>query len=104
MDKLHYVYFLKSEKDGSYYIGVTSNIKERFKEHNSGLSKSTASKRPWVLVRVEKYSDIKTAYQRERFIKAKKSRKIIEKIVSASSPDVSRSESRDPDSADDCHD
>jgi len=81
MNKLHYVYFLQSKKDGSYYIGVTSNIEIRLKEHNSGLSKSTAPKRPWILVRVEKYPDIKTAYQREQFIKAKKSRKIIEKII-----------------------
>jgi putative endonuclease len=54
MEKLHYVYFLKSQKDGSYHIGVTSNIEIRLKEHNIGLSKSTAPKRPWILVRIEK--------------------------------------------------
>lgn len=63
------VYILESSKDKSYYIGVTSNIKLRLKEHNSGLSKSTASKRPWFLKRIEKYSDIKSAYQREKFLK-----------------------------------
>ena len=81
MDRLHYVYFLQSIKDGSYYIGVTSNIEIRLKEHNSGLSKSTAPKRPWVLRRIERYPDITSAYQRERFLKTKKSRKIIEKIL-----------------------
>jgi len=81
MEKLHYVYFLKSQKDGSYYIGVTSNIEIRLKEHNIGLSKSTAPKRPWILVRVEKYPSISLAYKRERFLKAKKSRKIIGKII-----------------------
>ena len=81
MKKFYYVYFLQSKKDESYYIGVTSNINIRFKEHNSGLSKSTVHKRPWILVRLEKYFDISLAYKRERFLKAKKSRKIIKKII-----------------------
>jgi len=81
MNKAYYVYFLQSLKDGSYYIGVTSTVKTRLKEHNAGLSKSTAPKMPWVLKRVEKYPDIKLAYQRERFLKSKKSRRIIEKII-----------------------
>jgi putative endonuclease len=81
MEKPYYVYFLQSQKDGSYYIGVAGNTIKRLKEHNAGLSKSTAPKRPWVLQRIEKYPDIKKAYQRERFLKAKKSRKIIKKII-----------------------
>lgn len=82
-NKPYYVYFLQSLKDESYYIGVSNNVSRRFKEHNIGLSKSTAPKKPWKLVRVEKYPDIKSAYQRERFLKAKKSRKIIEKIINS---------------------
>jgi len=81
MSKPYYVYFLQSQKDGSYYIGVTVNTAARLKDHNTGLSKSTEPKRPWVLKRIEKYPDIKTAYRRERFLKAKKSRKIIKKII-----------------------
>ncbi len=95
--ELYYVYFLKSLKDGSYYIGVSDNVQRRFKEHNNGLSKSTKTKRPWEIVRVEKFNDIREAYQREKFLKAKKSKKIIEIIIRSDSPDVSRSESRDPD-------
>ena len=81
MTKPYYVYFLQSIKNSSYYIGVSANTDVRLKDHNAGLSKSTAPKRPWVLKRVEKYPDIKSAYQRERFLKAKKSHKIIKKII-----------------------
>ncbi|PIY96663.1 MAG: hypothetical protein COY66_03650 [Candidatus Kerfeldbacteria bacterium CG_4_10_14_0_8_um_filter_42_10] len=77
----YYAYILQSQKDFGYYIGVTSDIKKRLYEHNSGLSKSTKPRRPFKLVRVEKYEDRKTAYQRERFLKSKKSSKIIEKII-----------------------
>ena len=81
MNKPYYVYFLQSQKDSSYYIGVTGDITIRLNDHNTGLSKSTTSKRPWVIKRIEKYPDIKTAYRRERFLKANKSHKIIKKII-----------------------
>jgi len=80
-NKFYYVYFLKSLKDGSYYIGTSDNPPRRLKEHNLGMSKSTRFKRPWKIVRIERFDNIKAAYQRERYLKAKKSRKIIEKII-----------------------
>jgi putative endonuclease len=83
---MFFVYILQSLKDFGFYIGVTGDIKRRFFEHNSGLSKSTRSRRPFNLVRVEKYNDIKIAYQREYFLKSKKSFKIIKKVVM--SPDA----------------
>lgn len=83
INKPYYVYFLRSLKDDSIYIGVTDNIKRRFKEHNSGSSKSTAPKRPWIIARIEKYNNIKSAYRREKFLKSKKSKKIIEKIINS---------------------
>lgn len=80
-ESAHYVYFLQSLKDSSYYVGVTNSVSKRIGDHNNGLSKSTAPKKPWVLKRIEKYQDIKSAYARERFLKKMKSRKIIEKII-----------------------
>jgi len=81
--KKYYVYFLKSLKDGSYYIGVSDNYVRRLKEHNSSLSKSTRFKKPWQLVRLEEFNNINSVYRREKFLKAKKSRKIIEKIINS---------------------
>lgn len=47
---MYYVYILESEKDLSYYTGITENLKERIKEHNSGSSKYSPTKRPYKLV------------------------------------------------------
>ena len=77
------VYFLKSLKNGKYYIGVSSNVVRRLKEHNQGFSKFTAPFRPYELKRVEKFMTIEDAYKRERFIKSKKSKRIIELIISS---------------------
>jgi len=81
MTMKHYVYILQSMKNKRYYIGVTNNTQRRIIEHNSGLVRSTAPHKPWILKRVEEFPDINTAYQRERFIKSKRSRKIIETII-----------------------
>jgi len=62
-------------------------MKKRYYEHNNGLSRSTAPNKPYILKRVERFDDIKDAYYRERFIKSKKSSKLIELII-RSSPDV----------------
>ncbi|MBI4138294.1 MAG: GIY-YIG nuclease family protein [Candidatus Wildermuthbacteria bacterium] len=83
----HYVYILESVKTKKYYIGVSNNVRRRFTEHNLGLSRSTAPLRPFILKRVERFENIKVAYQRERFLKNKKSRRIIELIIE-SGPDV----------------
>ena len=32
---MFYVYVLKSRKNGSVYIGYTSNLRRRFEEHNN---------------------------------------------------------------------
>ena len=44
------VYVLLSEKDGMFYIGYTTDIDRRYKEHNDGKSKSTAPRRPFQLI------------------------------------------------------
>ena len=77
----HYVYILQSINNKRYYVGVTNNIHRRITEHNSGLVKSTAPYKPWKLMHTEEFPDINTAYQRERFIKSKHSKKIIETII-----------------------
>ena len=82
-----FVYILESERNGRYYVGVTSNVKKRLDMHNSGQSKSTAPYAPYALKRVEKYSTSSEAYLREKFLKSKKSSKII-KLIVESSPDA----------------
>ena len=80
---MYYLYILQSEKTGRYYVGASNNVQRRLIEHNSGVVKSTAPYSPWIIKRVEAFPNTELAYQRERFIKAKKSRKIIEKIISS---------------------
>ena len=76
-----YVYILFSEKLDKYYIGSTPDIDRRIAEHNRGKEKFTKTGMPWILVYTEVITDLKTARQREFFIKRQKSRKYIEILI-----------------------
>ncbi|MDO8492198.1 MAG: GIY-YIG nuclease family protein [bacterium] len=67
---MYFVYILQSEKDDSYYVGVTADVDKRLKEHNSGSSKYSSSKKPFHLLWHCCFSDKKKAYDFERYLKA----------------------------------
>ncbi len=77
-----YLYILQSERDTSYYIGVTTNVQKRVWQHNSGGSTYTRGRRPWKLVYLEEFASSTEAHKRERMIKARKSRQYIEMLIS----------------------
>ncbi|MBU2578538.1 GIY-YIG nuclease family protein [Patescibacteria group bacterium] len=73
------LYILKSKNFGTYYIGISGDIKKRLKMHNSGMVKSTKSKKPWLLIHKEKFSTLRQARKRELYLKSLKKRKEIDK-------------------------
>jgi putative endonuclease len=81
------MYILKSLKDGKLYFGSTSNIKTRLKEHNSGLVKSTKSRRPFRIVYLEGYASAREARQREHNLKlnARALRQLMNRIKESAS-------------------
>jgi len=66
---MFYVYIIKSRKDGKLYIGQTSDLRRRIKEHNSGQTRSIKNRRPFFLVYYEAYLDFKDAKTRELKLK-----------------------------------
>jgi putative endonuclease len=70
--KFYYVYILISKEDGSFYIGFTSNLQERFNKHNKGYVQSTKSRKPWKLVFYEAYRNKYDALRREKYFKTTK--------------------------------
>ena len=70
---MHYVYILKSGKDGKLYIGYTKNLVERIEQHNRGKNFSTANRKPFHLVYFEGFKSQKDATNREKQLKQFKS-------------------------------
>ena len=66
---MFYVYVLKSQKWNKPYIGLTSDLRRRFKEHNNQNTKATKYGIPWKLIYYEAYLDKKDAVVRELQLK-----------------------------------
>mgnify|MGYP001607244274 CR=1 FL=1 len=67
---MFYVYILQSEKDKSRYIGVTSDLKRRIAEHNSGNAKYSNLKRPYKLIWYCAFLEKSKAYDFEKYLKS----------------------------------
>lgn len=65
-----YVYVIYSEKDGRFYVGMSTNPEKRLLEHNSGKTKSTKGFRPWSFFFKEEYSSRQEARKREKYLKS----------------------------------
>ena len=61
---------LYSLKDRKLYKGYTSNIQSRLLRHNSGGNKSTAHRKPFVIVHIEQFEDKTLALKREKYLKS----------------------------------
>ncbi|TSC90262.1 MAG: putative endonuclease [Microgenomates group bacterium Gr01-1014_5] len=67
---MYYTYVLFSLKDKSFYIGYSSNLKKRVKEHAQGKSLATKHKRPYKLIFYEGFINRIDAKNREEYLKS----------------------------------
>jgi len=73
MQKYYYVYILASKKNGTIYIGVTSDLVKRVWEHKNNLVEGFTKKyNIHNLVYYEIFEDIEEAIKREKYLKGKK--------------------------------
>jgi putative endonuclease len=78
---MHFVYIIQSQKDGSYYVGYTTNIDSRIAKHNQGGSIFTKTRRPYLLVYSMSFNSKSEALQFELKVKSWKSRVAIENLI-----------------------
>ena len=72
--KFYYVYVLYNARKHFIYIGYSEDLKQRFKEHNDGRSKSTKPYLPLELIHYEAYRNKKDAKRREQYLKTNRGR------------------------------
>ena len=65
----HYAYVLRSLADKQFYVGLTNNVPERLRMHNTGLVSSTKLRVPFELVYWEGCLNRGDAAQREKYLK-----------------------------------
>ena len=77
---MYYVYILQSSKRKNWlYKGSTSDLKRRFKEHNSGKNFSTTPHVPLKLIYYEAYLLKEDAGAREKYLKTSMGMRVIKK-------------------------
>ncbi|HTW35251.1 MAG TPA: GIY-YIG nuclease family protein [Rhizomicrobium sp.] len=70
MSKTYYVYILASKRNGTLYIGVTSNIHKRVWQHGNGVIPGFTKKYGIkTLVYYEVFDDVRAAIDREKRLK-----------------------------------
>ncbi len=67
---MFYVYVLQSETDAGWYIGFSTDLRRRLKEHQAGKSFATSYRGPWRLIYYEAYLEEADALGREKYLKS----------------------------------
>jgi len=80
---MFYVYIIQSVKDCSFYIGSTSDIDRRIKQHNNGESKYTSKRGTWSLVYFEVLNTRSESLKRERFLKKQRNIEFYSRLVNS---------------------
>ena len=75
-----WVYILKT-KSGKFYIGSTTDLRQRLKHHFGGHTPSTKKLSPETLLLSQEYKTLKEARSVEKKIKSLKRKDYIEKMV-----------------------
>jgi len=65
----HYVYILRSNNDGNFYVGYTKDLKRRLIEHQAGRVHSTKNRLPLELIYYEACRSQADATKREKYLK-----------------------------------
>ncbi|MCL2017388.1 MAG: GIY-YIG nuclease family protein [Alphaproteobacteria bacterium] len=67
---MFYVYLIKSiNSPNQKYIGFSSDLKQRIKDHNNGKSIHTSKFKPWELITYLSFSDERQAKEFEYYLK-----------------------------------
>src|SRR5678815_1504711 len=76
-DAVFYVYVLRSESDSGFYIGFSTNLRARLRQHQNGESFATSHRGPWKLIYYEAYTEREDAEGREKFLKSGAGRRFL---------------------------
>lgn len=79
-----FVYVLRNEA-GKEYVGMTSNLDIRLKEHNAGRVRSTKPFKPWQLAYYEECNSQLAAREREKYLKSAAGRRFRSQLWATSS-------------------
>ncbi|MBI4276564.1 GIY-YIG nuclease family protein [Candidatus Uhrbacteria bacterium] len=79
--KFYYTYVLLSLRDKKFYIGFTTDLVQRVRDHQRGNNVSTAKRLPCILIFYEAFLSKKDALRRERYFKTNKGKTTLRQML-----------------------
>lgn len=76
-----FLYILKSRLYPKTYIGITGDVQERLKEHNSGHSNFTSRYIPREVIHTEEFGSKQEARVREKYYKSAAGRRKLKQYI-----------------------
>jgi predicted GIY-YIG superfamily endonuclease len=77
---MRYVYILESiAEPGRFYVGITKDLRARLRKHNAGEVSHTSKFRPWRVKTYLAFSDEKSAFAFEKYLKSASGRAFAKK-------------------------
>jgi len=65
-----YTYILRGQEKGTWYTGVTYDLRKRLQQHQSGQTRNTRGRGPLALIYYEVCKDQEDARSRELYLKS----------------------------------
>jgi len=75
-----FIYVLLSKKSARTYVGSTTDLNRRIREHNAGNHYFTKRHIPWKVFYKEEYPTLPEARKREKYLKSCAGRKFIKEL------------------------
>jgi predicted GIY-YIG superfamily endonuclease len=76
----YYVYFLRSERDGTTYVGMATDVLSRLRDHNRGKSSYTRGHMPYECLYQEGPYESVEARKREKYLKSTAGKNFLRKM------------------------
>ncbi len=78
---MYYIYAIKSLHRNYIYVGMTTNLERRIKQHNNGENKSTKAYKPFELIYKEKVESREEARKREKYLKSGVGKEFLKTLI-----------------------
>lgn len=82
----YWVYAIQSAKNGRVYVGFSTDVTSRLKQHNTGKTRSTKAYRPWNLIYTEAVENRLEAREREKYYKSGSGKEFLKSLPTYKAP------------------
>lgn len=78
---MYYTYAIRSEIRNYIYVGLTNNLKRRFRQHNDKKEKTTRAYAPFKILFTEEFMTRMEAREKEKYLKSGSGKEYLKTLI-----------------------